>query len=284
MILCIDTRPDDTWQKRWEQLDVSVTRWSPSQLRKALVSSTALSGYVIVLLHDSVFAAWADGEPHVHILKGVEPPFVMYVSSAPTSQEIDPQHLTHRTMVPFPNNADLNHLRRPFHKLVKSLRIIRENADSDTSLLVKQRQAAWASWEREARPGQSKEVLPALAILCQGYLAVHAPRSGTKATGELAAALQHIGWDSIAPDAKLPDLSGRNATVEALSWWTAPFTEYPDLCAAASAELGDTQMKPGLEELLSGLTANSGSVAVETVVAAYKDLAEVLGGAPWPNS
>jgi len=81
------------------------------------------------------------------------------------------------------------------------------------------------------------EVLPALAILCQGFLAVHAvydEGTGAWEPPETGAALNQMGWAEVMTNSSLlavlpPDLGNRKSIVAKAKWWLEVFGYNGDL-------------------------------------------------------
>jgi hypothetical protein len=138
----------------------------------------------------------------------------------------------------------------------------------------------------EAAPRQP-EYLPALAILCQGYLAVAA------AAGHIPhdhKALDAMGWKDAKEEIK--KLLGTHAEaswqdVQTSGWWLdglglgASDESTKQLEAKAEAEATVLKSELGeLEDLFEQLTPKNTTVPVEAVTAAYCHLVTVLGGEP----
>jgi hypothetical protein len=97
---------------------------------------------------------------------------------------------------------------------------------------------AYSTGERDGipsccEPEQEAEILPALSILCQGYLAVHAEEHGEEDSME--SALDQMGWSE---DLTLSGLDGRVEESTKPDWWRV-FDDENGLLDEAEEEWGD---------------------------------------------
>lgn len=151
---------------------------------------------------------------------------------------------------------------------------------------------AYSAGERDeipscCKPKRKAEILPALSILCQGYLAVHADEHGKGE--ELGSALDQMGWsEDLTPDGS----NDRVEEVSDLDWWQV-FDGEDHLIEKVEEEWGsETGDLGAVEDLLKRITDADGRIAEEqgtlkeedrvTVADAYCKLAERLGGEPCP--
>jgi hypothetical protein len=148
------------------------------------------------------------------------------------------------------------------------------------------------------------ELLPALAILCQGYLAVHAAYVGPSAADwsaeEISPALDQMGWSKLASGIAdgqpliRPDIGSEKDRVRERSWWLGIFDLLddrkqlkPDLWLAFKDSLSQECAKgsksglpDGLSNLINTLEAGDGSVAPPVIVArAYSAIGQQLSRA-----
>jgi hypothetical protein len=211
----IDQKDDKgNWQKKWEQLGVEFETKEVSSLQYLLKEGADLSDVSVVVIHMSA----VDGEELkalvTSILSAQGRPYVMRVSAGEKQvAETSPKGRNHISRVPFPTApSDLTHLSEPFQRLIKELESI--SRLEDDNITIQRRKAAWDKWEGHGR-GQPN--LAALAILCQGYLAVYADCTGEpegvpdEDLDDVRVALKRMQW---------PDLcrggNGRELLAEAL--------------------------------------------------------------------
>jgi hypothetical protein len=131
---------------------------------------------------------------------------------------------------------------------------------------------------------KSVEVLSALSVLCQGYLAVHVEGYNEQeerwGPEEMSPALKQMGWSedlmTIASDRKSDEVSDPG-------WWQV-FDGEDDLIDQVEDEWGDEEALPEvLKELLTRImegTQLGDNDAHKIVADAYCKLAERLGGRP----
>ena len=127
-------------------------------------------------------------------------------------------------------------------------------------------------------PKQEAEVLSALSILCQGYLALHAEEHGGEA--KVRKALNQMGWTE---DLITNSANGRVDKVSNPGWWKKAFDGGNNLIEQAEDEWDGTKGGwPEVEDLLKWITNEQeplkGKEARDTVATAYSELAERLGG------
>jgi hypothetical protein len=136
-------------------------------------------------------------------------------------------------------------------------------------------------------PPRSYQLLPALAILCQGYLAVHARQSedGWGPT-EIAPALKQIGYTSEVHKRNQTNLEAKKKAVTDPEWWVLTETNNRDLMRRARQEWGPDD-NPGWEKfcaLIHRIDKNNTPLDKaedqELVATAYCALVERLGGSP----
>lgn len=129
------------------------------------------------------------------------------------------------------------------------------------------------------------ELLSVLAILCQGYLAVHARARGLKNIKE---ALDQMGWPAFAESTAGVALLGANEEREAkkiqvaeTKWWTEVVNMgEPEMKESLEAECEGELAKP-IEELVTAIF--KGDIPERIVAAGYCAIAKRLGGEPCPS-
>jgi hypothetical protein len=132
------------------------------------------------------------------------------------------------------------------------------------------------------------EVLPAIAILCQGYLAVHAAYGDGQGMEEVEMALRSMGWDAH-KHAGLVKSQEKLEAVNDLAWWLDTFevrqgdelnvSEWQKLLERFEGEWGRA---PGLKELEKGLMTTLERLetpCMETVAKAYNTIVRRFSGA-----
>lgn len=72
------------------------------------------------------------------------------------------------------------------------------------------------------RPSSPCEALPALSILCQGYLAAFAGRDENQRTDELQSALTRMRFSEM-PSDFVSDIAKRFSDLRSKAWWRSPF-------------------------------------------------------------
>jgi len=131
---------------------------------------------------------------------------------------------------------------------------------------------------RLLRP-QSAEVLSALSILCQGYLAIHAEEHGEGA--EMTKALNQMGWSG---DIVMDGANGHIDRVSNPGWWQKPFDGVENLAEEVKYEWGAKENLSRVETLLDWITKGQesleGKKARKNVATAYCALVQRLGGEP----
>jgi hypothetical protein len=105
------------------------------------------------------------------------------------------------------------------------------------------------------------EILSALSILCQGYLAVHAEayhededsdeQEGSWEPEEISGALNQMGWteDHLARTA-----NGQAEKATQLDWWRSSFDDMENLIENAEDEWGDAEGWSAVKNLLEAIT------------------------------
>jgi hypothetical protein len=132
--------------------------------------------------------------------------------------------------------------------------------------------------------GEGIELLPALAILCQGHLAVHAAHGIGRGSREVETALKSIGWHDGEYGRLLEDATKLDA-VRNVSWWLSTFglehgesfdLQWANLYAKVRGEWLGNAGFDRLKPLLDRLRLRE-SPSLETVAEAYIAIAERLG-------
>ena len=137
-------------------------------------------------------------------------------------------------------------------------------------------------------PPRSYQLLPALAILCQGYLAVHARQSendwGPK---EIEPALGQMGYTSEVHKRLQANVEAKKSAVTDPEWWVLPETNNGDLMRRAQKEWDPSDDDRGWEKfrmLLNRINENNSPLDTardrKLVATAYCALADRLGGIP----
>ncbi len=131
------------------------------------------------------------------------------------------------------------------------------------------------------------ETLPALAMLCQGYLATGAaakPVTDSWQQAEVNSALEAIGWPDFGQDFthfSEASISGRSAeTVQKPSWWLTTFGSVQALRQTAQREwqqLGNQQdFATELEQLIDAIALGTSIDSPQLVAQAYSVIAPYL--------
>lgn len=133
------------------------------------------------------------------------------------------------------------------------------------------------------------EYLSALAILCQGYLAVHAEKEGDEwGPPEIKDAIKQMGWpafvDSRGPGTHLlgSDLASKRGVVSDPGWWSNIFEgAQTEVERGIAREWGvdDINSCPALKNLVDAIYG-TGSIAPAVVANAYCAIVEKQGGKP----
>jgi hypothetical protein len=132
-----------------------------------------------------------------------------------------------------------------------------------------------------------EDTLNALAILCQGYLAVHA--AAESSSDSLKPALERMGWPLPEgdPAARLlrQDLAAQRPTVRSSAWWREPFAESssPPLTEAVQGEWQESlhgPLPPPVEQLVACIVEGREVATPQLVADCYVALASRLGAAP----
>lgn len=131
--------------------------------------------------------------------------------------------------------------------------------------------------------------LTALAILCQGYLAVHAKykeQDKDWKDQDISIALEQMGWNSV-DKSLIPRRLGKKEKIEKVRnpgwWWTVFETDIEDrtsLLAAIQKEWdtsSDKEISKELEDLIKLIVADNEVKPPEMVAKAYLALVEKLG-------
>lgn len=135
------------------------------------------------------------------------------------------------------------------------------------------------------------DYLPALTILCQGYLAVHAEykEQQDKDWKDQDIALEQIGWDSV-DKSLIPRGLGKKESIKKVrnpGWWWAAFEDdfknkdKKGLPVAIQEEWNtstDKEISKDLEDLIKLIVADNEVKPPEMVAKAYLALVEKLGG------
>ena len=123
----------------------------------------------------------------------------------------------------------------------------------------------------------SVDVLSALSILCQGYLAVHAEKHGDDS--QVSRALNQMGWSNNLMT------NSSNAPADKVStsgWWMKAFDGTNNLNEKAKDEWGEQEGWSEVEDLLEWITEEQkprkGPKPRRIVATAYSKLAKRLGG------
>jgi len=144
---------------------------------------------------------------------------------------------------------------------------------------------------------KTQNVLIALSILCQGYLAVHARKqNGEWGPPDIVPALKQMGWlDFIdGPGKSLfpKDLDKKKSEVSQARWWLEPFElldkdgiiqgEWPRYEESLMKEWGkgDTTLPKKIVDLLEPLSEDKDISNPKIVSDAYCVIVKNLGGAP----
>ena len=141
-------------------------------------------------------------------------------------------------------------------------------------------------------PKSIPSYLPALAILCQGYLAVCAKERGSSISGDASRAVREMGWN---PETHPAFVQATIESVLPAEWWLdalgLPVQAFPDqkprvapefwapFETALATEWGTAPLPSSLHALLSGLKACEPIVSPEVVAQAYLAIADHLGDA-----
>jgi len=131
--------------------------------------------------------------------------------------------------------------------------------------------------------------LTALAILCQGYLAVHAEHKEQDKDWkdqDISLSLEQMSWNSV-DKSMIPSRLGKKESTEKIRnpvwWWTVfdgDFEERKDLLATVKKEWnesGDKEISKDLEDLVKLIVAKKDVKPPEMVAKTYLALVEKLG-------
>jgi len=138
---------------------------------------------------------------------------------------------------------------------------------------------------------ESLQILPALAILCQGYLAIHAA-NGEEENDLLKPALNQMGWFDLGDDREKIDesLSKNKEQVKSANWWLAPFgldglemddskwNEFEEKFRNEKEDVGEE----GWDTVQKFINENirNGDFKPETIANVYCSLVSMLEGRP----
>jgi len=135
---------------------------------------------------------------------------------------------------------------------------------------------------------QTVSNLVALSILCQGYLAVHAIKSGDQwGPSEIRSALDHMGWESVAERAaetlgSEQDIKQKQGNVSLPEWWLDVFRKpQGELEELLANELGVKSIEDcqPLKKLSDSIYITK-SMTPDIVAGAYCAISERLSGRP----
>ena len=128
--------------------------------------------------------------------------------------------------------------------------------------------------------------LPALAILCQGYLAVHARRvGGGWGPPDIEAALHQMGYTSEVHEVVSSNIDIKRTQVSSPDWWDVSdeYNTVDELVKQATEEWNRAEHPMGWDSvypLFEHITQEDGPLNTQLVASAYCALVERLGGEP----
>jgi len=234
MIICVDwkdereDRREEPWRKKWEQLgsDVKVVELTGFE-------NVSLDDVTLILIHRSVFSHNFDKDlgkfksDHLDRIQGC-----VGVVTTGSGQEhvVTDEGSVCLVSTPFP--PELGELATKVRTLKEELAAALKETDKQRR--CKQLTAAWDTFDMRCG---AKETLSALAILCQGFLAVHAvfdDEAGCWRYPDVLPALERLGWVSknaaeeyeVVPDMAQFDIADKRSEVRNVdSYWLNVFRE-----------------------------------------------------------
>jgi hypothetical protein len=266
-VLFIDKRKEDgEWQKGWHQICAGGEIINPDQLADREQAGGISRSLVLVVVHES-----AGGEhPTVkRLVEAHEGPCVMKVSANPLDGQTWADGRCHKSAIAFP--ANLGALTTRFERLVKELGEARGELNK-----ADLRKRAWENWEEAW-----KEVLPALSVFCEGFLAAHVDelqewKDAAKVMGLIAGPT-----DETQADIK-PVLKQQKGWLANPASWLSVFGSINELRLNVESELASRGQKLSEQQKLSALlkTIEEGRMLSPAVVGqAYVNIRDLR-----PNS
>jgi hypothetical protein len=287
--LCVDKKFDNDWRKQWRSMSEDPEVVSYKELKKTLADET-IEPICLLIIHSSAIVVEEHKDLINEIYKSKEIPYIMWINSdSYLTRETSPDGRVHYSGIPFPGNKDLSHLSKKFQELLTALSAIPRGRDINDEATIKQRKKAWDGWE-----GIDNELtlLPALSILCQGYLAIYAGKKKLEHAGSFAGelknsilftALEQMGWFGV-DKKKITALINNESDQrfeEILSpeWWNIfdDGVTFPDLSARLLRECKGN-IPPEISALLHAIESNT--VDVGQVAAGYCSIMECIKNHP----
>ena len=283
MLVCIDYRDNQKdWQKNWSEL---------GECARTVTIETAehretLQGAVLVFVHASnedVTRAKVDA-----LLTQFDG-CIGGVSAGGLTGEVTHEGRLCKVKTKFPR--ELRALKPSVDELIADLSValkISEPKDRENALV--------RAWHRFDQEEQGIDTLAAVAILCQGYLAINAEESEKDEWGprEIRPALEQMGWPKAMEDDAVrgllrDDLLDQRDDVAKADWWLDVFKLKGNVATQVKTlrdklkeewnECSDPQLPDEITQLLDGLA--EGTLNASAVVAdAYCKIAKKLGGSP----
>jgi hypothetical protein len=228
-VICIDHKNNDgKWQKRWSELGAGIDVCDEPDFDTRTIQVGSLDKVILVILHASVF----EGRPEAftrfkQCLRNLRiQPYLMSVNSSGMKPDNSVDWRNYRTAVQFPNSASLSHLKEPLALLLERLKQIPRQADANQTEIISARREAWDYWVKLNRGGS---LLPALAILCQGFLLAHARYNSETEEWEpeeITAPLNQMGlspaWNGFEQHGETSNEIDRKTKVSSNEWWARP--------------------------------------------------------------
>ena len=301
-IVCIDyPGAEDGWHKCWSTLGTDVAVVSLHEFVESKGIKKVLPRSDLVVVHKSVFPEGVFRSQLKVVTDQVRclgQSLCVLVVSSPgiVPAETAEDGRVHLSSTPFPNEVSLAHLRDPLQALVLDLRRIGDAAAREGASAAEARRNAWKEFDKQS-VAVDAEILPALSILCQGYLAVHvdpatmtAEWAGNEESPVCQMALEKMGWTELLSDDAvrknevlsplLFDKTERHKLHEKVSaqgWWQV-FGEGTHLEARLKEEWADVAEEGGeVLRLVRTITApDLPQVDCKSVAEAYLAIARKL--------
>lgn len=287
--LCVDKKLDDDWRKQWHSMSEDPEVISYREL-KEILAVEKIEPICMLIIHSSAIVVEEHNDLINEIHKSKEIPYIMWINSdAYLTKETSPDGRVHYSGIPFPGNKDLSHLSEKFQKLLSTLSHIPRGRGIDDKAIIDKRKKAWDDWETI---DNELIILPALSILCQGYLAIYAQKKKLEHPGSfdgelknsmLFLALEKMGWfgvDKIKITALINnEADQRYEEILSPEWWYIfdDGVTFPAVSAMLKRECNGN-IPPKISTLLRAIKSNS--VDASQVAAGYCSIVECIKNHP----
>lgn len=286
MLICLDYKNvKGNWQKEWSNLGPNTKVIT----RESIQTCSDLTSAQLILVHASLLDDFQHEFPALkNDLLNRFQGCIGIVSGSSQKHEVKDGGRVCAIQTLFP--LDLSDLKLKVDRLTEDLSKALTIFDSRQREIALTK--AWDSFDQEER---TLEVLSVLAILSQGYLAVHAEEiNGKWGPVKIVSALEQMGWPEVMADENVQqlirkDLSSRRDAVAKSSWWLEVFEIEGDLGSQVESlkkrireEWNEENTVKLPEEIIAFLRSlASGSLSDPGIVAAaYSKIADKLGGKP----